>query len=166
MLIQQKKGTLHNPAQSRKTLDWLVLHWHEANKRILRKNTKAGVEILFKSLDKNPALTQNDILFEDDRSIIAVEIMPCECLIIKPANMYEMASVCYEIGNKHLPLFFENETLLIPFEEPLYKLLAAQGYTITREEKKLLQSLNTTVAPHNSGQTLFSKIMKLTAPNV
>jgi urease accessory protein len=80
--------------------------------------------------------------------------------------MFEMASICYEIGNKHLPLFFENDELLVPFEMPLYKLLTAQGYGVKQEQRKLLQPLKTTVSPHsNSSETLFSKIMKLTTTN-
>ena len=76
--------------------------------------------------------------------------------------MFEMASVCYEIGNKHLPLFFENEEVLVPFEMPLSRLLTAQGYHIKQEDRKLIQPLRTTVSPHGN-ETLFTKIMKLTA---
>jgi urease accessory protein len=89
-------------------------------------------------------------------------------IAIKPNNMFEMASICYEIGNKHLPLFYENDELLVPFELPLFRLLEAQGYDVKQDKRKLLQPLKTTVSPHAhpGGETLFSKIMKLTAsPN-
>jgi urease accessory protein len=77
-----------------------------------------------------------------------------------------MASVCYEIGNKHLPLFYESDELLVPFELPLFRLLSAQGYDVKQEERKLLQPLKTTVSPHeHGGSSLFSKIMKLTTSN-
>jgi urease accessory protein len=55
-------------------------------------------------------------LFEDEQIIIAIEVLPCDCLVIQLKDMFEMASVCYEIGNKHLPLFFEENALLVPFE--------------------------------------------------
>jgi urease accessory protein len=77
--------------------------------------------------------------------------------------MFEMASVCYEIGNKHLPLFYEDECLLVPLDIPLMRLLSAQGYDVKEEKRKLLQPLKTTVSPHgDSNSSLFSKIMKLT----
>jgi urease accessory protein len=163
MLIQQKTGNLNSHPINHKTIDWLALHWFETNKRIQRKITNAGKEIALKFLQENPSLTQGDILFEDEQTIIAIEVLPCACLVIAPKNMFEMASVCYEIGNKHLPLFFEHNELLIPFELPLYKLLTAQGYEVKQEQRKLLQPLKTTVSPHGSNnETLFSKIMKLT----
>ncbi len=165
MLIQQKTGSL-NQRIINKTIDWLELKWYEANKRILRKQTRSGKEISLKFLNENPNLTQDDILYEDEKEIIAIEILPCDCLVIEPKNMFEMASVCYEIGNKHLPLFFENDAVLVPFEMPLYRLLLVQGYEVKQEQRKLLQPLKTTVAPHgNESATLFSKIMKLTSSN-
>ncbi len=166
MLIQQKTGSTVTDNHNGKTIDWLPLQWFETSKRIQRKQTVSGKEISLKFLQENPSLTQGDILFEDEHTIIAVEVLPCDCLVIVPNNMFEMASICYEIGNKHLPLFFENDALLVPFEKPLFSLLAAQGYTIEQQRRQLLQSLKTTVAPHgNDNQTLFSRIMKLTAPH-
>jgi urease accessory protein len=163
MLIQQKIGNINN-SPTTKTIDWLELQWYEMNKRVLRKRTRTGKEIALKFLNENPNLTQGDILFEDETEIIVVEILSCECLVIKPKNMFEMASVCYEIGNKHLPLFFEDDVVLVPFEMPLYRLLSAQGYEIKQEKRKLLQPLKTTVSPHgNESNSLFSKIMKLTS---
>ena len=167
MLIQHKTGNIGLTTVNKKNIDWLALEWYETSKRILRKRTKAGKEVSLKFLDKNPALTEGDILYQDEQMIIAVAILPCDVIAIKPKNMFEMASVCYEIGNKHLPLFYENDELLVPFELPLFRLLEAQGYDVKEDKRKLLQPLKTTVSPHAhlSGETLFSKIMKLTTSN-
>jgi len=162
MLVQQKNGNINSTAVNNKLIDWLPLAWYETAKRIQRKHTQAGREISLKFLKENPVLTQGDILYEDETTIIAVDIIPCDVLVIQPASLFEMASVCYEIGNKHLPLFFENNEVLVPFEMPLYRLLSAQGYAIKQDKRKLLYPLKTTVAPHAHGGSLFTKIMQLT----
>ncbi len=163
MLIQHKIGSIDDFDLKQKKVDWLYLEWHEARKRILRKTTQAGKEIAIKFLNENPELTEGDVLFADEKTVIAVSIQTCDCIVIQPKNMFEMASICYEIGNKHLPLFYEADELLVPFEMPLFKLLYAQGYTIKEEKRKLLQPLKTTVSPHGSdSNSLFSRIMKLT----
>jgi urease accessory protein len=163
MLIQQKSGNVNTIEVNNRKIDWLQLQWYEAGKRILRKQTLAGHDIALKFLDKNPALTQGDVLYESDSLIMAVEILACDVLVIQPANPFELASVCYEIGNKHLPLFFDKNELLVPFEMPLFRLLSAQGYTIKQDHRKLLNPLKTTVAPHaHSNNSLFSKIMQFT----
>lgn len=166
MLIQRKIGNLDSISVNNRKIDWLLLEWYETNKRILRKKTQSGKEVSLKFMNESPGLTQGDILFEDAEAIIAVGILVCDCLVIHPKDMQEMASVCYEIGNKHLPLFFEANELLVPFEQPLFRLLTAQGYEVKQEKRKLLYPLKTTVSPHvHSNESLFSKIMKMTSSN-
>jgi urease accessory protein len=163
MLIQQKTGNINTITINNREIDWLPLEWFETSKRILRKQTLAGNHLALKFLDNDPMLAQGDILYEDETVIIAVDILPCDVIIIRPASLFEMASVCYEIGNKHLPLFFEKDEVLVPFDMPLFRLLSAQGYAIKQDKRKLQYPLKTTVAPHaHSNSNLFSKIMQLT----
>ncbi len=166
MLIQEKIGHIKSYQINNQTIDLLPLEWYEARKRILRKQTSGGREISLKFLNENPELSEGDILYADESTIILVSILPCNCIVMQPKNMFEMASVCYEIGNKHLPLFYETDELLVPFETPLFNLLSVQGYAVRQEERKLLHPLKTTVAPHTVGisDSVFSKIMQLTSP--
>ena len=166
MLIHEKKGKLQSMDIGIRAVEWLELEWYESGKRIMRKQTTSGREVSLKFLAENQGLTQDDVLFENEAFIIAVSILACRCITIEPGNNLQLASACYEIGNKHLPLFYEDGQLLIPFEKPLFQLLVAQGYIVKDETRKLLQPLATTVAghAHAENETLFSKIMKLTSP--
>lgn len=165
MIIQQKLGNIGTINISKKNIDRVQLEWFETSKRILHKTTVGGIAISMKFLKENQQLTEGDILFEDDHTIIVVEIKLCDAIIVKPKSMQEMASICYEIGNKHLPLFYYHDELLIAFEKPLYNLLVSSGYDVQQAFRKLIHPLKTTVSPHGSNsQTLFSKIMKLTSP--
>lgn len=165
MLIRQKTGTLNDIETKGRAVDRLPLEWHETGKRILHRRTTAGREITLKFLQQPQNLQQDDVLYVDEEMIIAVQILPCEAIIVQPKNMREMATVCYEIGNKHLPLFYEEHSLLIPYEAPLFRMLVAAGFDVKTEQRQLLYPLKTSVAPHahQSGESLFSKILKLTA---
>jgi urease accessory protein len=166
MLIQQKIGHIDAFEVRDRPIDWLQLEWYEAGKRIFRRKTQSGTDVAIKFMGENSGLTQGDIIYEDERSVIAIEILPCDCIVVRPADMFEMASACYEIGNKHLPLYFEENDLLVPFERPLFRLLTAQGYIVSQEKRKLLRPLKTTVAPHgHNTDSLFSRIMKMTHSN-
>ena len=162
MLIQQKIGNL-NSHPTNKIIDWLTLEWFETNKRILHKKTRSGKEITVKFLKENQNLTQEDIIYEDAETIIAIDIHPCEAMVIKPKTMFEMAAVCYEIGNKHLPSFFQDNELLIAYEAPLFNFLLLAGYDVIKEKRKLINPLKTSVSSHAhpGSESLFSKIMKL-----
>jgi urease accessory protein len=166
MLVQQKQGNLNSFDPGSRIIDRLPLEWYEANKRILHKRTESGKDVIMKFLGESQNLTQDDILYFDEEMVITIDILPCDSIIIRPKNMFEMASVCYEIGNKHLPLFFNEDEVLVVFEQPLFHLLSASGYEVGRESRKLINPLKTTVAAHGNnagGETLFSKIMKLTS---
>jgi urease accessory protein len=163
MLIEQKIGNSTSVNMQNRVIDWLDLEWFETNKRILHKRTRSGKAITLKFLEQNPALTQGDVLYEDDTTVIAVTILPCEVIAIKAATVLEMASVCYEIGNKHLPLFFHADEVLVPFDQPLFRLLTTQGYQVRKDLLPLINPFKTTVSPHaHSKPGLFTKIMQLT----
>ncbi len=164
MLIKEKKGTIDTIELANRTIDYLPIEWFEANKRILHKQTAAGRSISLKFLQLNPDLKGGDILYEDETTVIAVDIKPCEVIVIKPAGIAEAAAVCYEIGNKHLPLYFQQNELLVPFDASIYRLLQAAGYAVTLENKKLNDPIKTSVSPHaHSGSaSLFNKILQLT----
>lgn len=148
MLIQQKQGNLKNFDAHQRTVDWLDLEWFEMNKRILTRTTRGGTLLNLKFLGENPQYTEGDVLFENELSIIAIHILPCEVIVIKPRNTYEIATVCYEIGNRHLPLFMDDTNLLVPFEVPLFKILSDSNYILLKENRQLLQQLKTSVLPH------------------
>ena len=165
MLIKEKIGHLSSFDIEHRAVTHVVLEWFETNKRILHKKTDDGAAITIKFLKENPEFKEGDILWRNENIIIAVDIKPCEAIVIRPATILEAAFICYEIGNKHLPLFYEGEDLLVPYEAPLYKLLQASGYTMKIEDRKLTNAVKTSVSPHadTSGSTsLFSKILQLT----
>ena len=165
MVIKQKIGNLSSFLQDNRVIDRILLQWFETSKRILHKTTISGKEVILKLLKEGQTLKQDDVIFANESFLIVIEILTCDSIVIAPKSTYEMACICYEIGNKHLPLFYEDKHLLIPYDAPVYRMLEAAGYTIKREDRKLLHQLKTTVTPHahtSSGESLFSKILKLT----
>jgi urease accessory protein len=165
MVIKEKLGNLSSFNDQGRAIDRLTLEWFETSKRIIHKKTGSGREIVLKFLDKTPNLQQDDVLYADEQVLIVVEILSCEAIVVIPRSTYEIAYVCYEIGNKHLPLFFEDDLLVIPFDEPVFKMLHASGFAISKQKRKLLNQLRTTVSPHShawEGKSLFSKILKVT----
>ena len=168
MLIKEKLGNLQTLSLNKRKIDLLPIEWYEATKRILHKQTKSGQTVTIKFLQGNPDLKEGEILWMDETYIIAVEIIPCACIVMTPGSMRNASSLCYEIGNKHLPLFYEGDELIVPYEAPLFNLLKASGYPVRVEERKLQNALKTSVLPHSqtgTSQRLFNKILQLTTPS-
>lgn len=148
MLVREKSGNINSISINNRDVDALEIEWYETNKRILHKQTKSGLDITLKFLGENPDLKDGDILWQNGNKIIAIEIKPCECLVIEPQSILSASSVCYEIGNKHLPLFYDGTELLVPYEVPLHNFLLASSYLVRIELRKLNNQFRTTVLPH------------------
>lgn len=157
------ESILENVSAGNRAVDVLPLEWFETSKRVLRRTTSQGREIALRFLREAPVLQEGDILWMDEQVVICVSILPAEAIVLTPLNMADMAAICYEIGNKHLPLFLSGDQVLIPFEEPLFKWLDARGYKPVKEQRTLNNMLRSNVLPHNHNTTLFSKIMQLTS---
>lgn len=162
MLVQEKIGSMGAFDVRERLVDVLELEWYEMGKRIMRKQTRGGKEVAMRFLKENPGLTEGDILYADEQVVVVVEIIPCAAMVIRMGALEAVASACYEIGNRHLPLFCEGDELVAPFEEPLYRWLVAAGYDVYKAERKLLYPLRSTVSGHvHSGGGLLSKILRV-----
>ena len=166
MIINQITGNLsENPTGQ--TIDYLDLEWFETTKRIQRKKTRQGTDVAIKFLREGQRLREGDILFEDAEKIIAVNVLETEAIVMSPASLLKMGTVCYEIGNKHIPLFIQNDKVLLPFEMPMFRWLEASGFNPEKQSVKLLNLLKSNVEPHGHGSlgsSIFTKILKMAAP--
>jgi urease accessory protein len=165
MVIKEKTGNLSSFDVGARSIDRIAIEWYETNKRIMHKQTQSGRKVVIKFLNEPQALMHDDVLWCDEAFAIVVDIQSCEAICIRPGSMHQMASVCYEIGNKHLPLFYSNDELLVPFEAPLFNMLSAAGYKPQQTTRKLTNQLKTTVTAHGNTDGkpgLFSKILQLT----
>lgn len=164
MIIESVVGNIADTDISHLATDLLQLEWFETTKRIQRKKTASGREIALRFLKEGQRLRQGDILLIDATHAVVVDILPSDAIVVSPRSLLEMGSVCYEIGNKHLPLFIQDDQVLMPFEEPIYRWLLASGYATEKQHTRLTNLLNANVQPHshgNGGSSLFSKIMGL-----
>ncbi len=166
MIIEDIIGNINTiPVGSRQT-DLLQLQWYETARRIQRKQTGAGRDMALRLLKQGQRLQQGDIVYMDDSVAVVIDILPCEAIVVRPASLQEMGAVCYEIGNKHLPLFLQDNEVLIPWEEPLFRWLEAAGYAPEKVVRKLTNMLRSNVTPHShgdsGGSSLFQKIINLT----
>lgn len=121
--------------------DKVCLHWYEADRRIMRKTTQDGQDIAFRLLGEGQRLCHGDVVYADDKTVIEIEIEPCAVIVISPQTLPDMARACYEIGNKHSPLFLDGDELLMPYDKPMFEWLSVAGFAPTQDTRRLSQML-------------------------
>lgn len=155
MLCEQVLGKLEDMDISGRELEYVDIEWHEAFKKIHRKITDKGREVGIRMDDTilTRGLLQGDVIFCDEKLVIAVNTPPCEVICISMAKGHEKmaAKVCYEIGNRHAPLFWGKEdTFITIYNEPMMSMLSKiHGVTAVEKTAKLDFNRRISASVHN-----------------
>ena len=143
MLCEKILGKLQDLDLSGKAVEYVDIEWHEAFKKIHRKTTDKGTEVGIRMDDSilTRGLFQDDVIYEDDHLVVAVNTPPCEVIEISLETDHEkyVAKVCYEIGNRHAPLFWGDgeNTFITIYNEPMMIML--EKIHGVKAEKKLMK---------------------------
>ena len=155
MLCEQVLGKLEDLDVSGKTVEYVDIEWHEAFKKIHKKITDQGREVGIRMDDSilSRGLFQGDVIYQDEPVIVAVNTPPCEIIEIALAPGHEKmaAKVCYEIGNRHAPLFWgEKDTFITIYNEPMLVMLSKiHGVTAEKKIAKLDFDRRISASIHN-----------------
>lgn len=133
--------------------DSVALQWYEADRRVLRKTTQHGRDIAFRLLREGQRLAHNDLVYLDEKTAIFVEIIPSEVIVLSPKTLPDMARACYEIGNKHSPLFLDGDELLLPYDQPMFLWLNAAGFAPKPDTRRLSHALRANSAQGIGGHS-------------
>jgi len=155
MLCEQIFGKIEEMDISGRTVEYVDIEWHEAFKKIHRKTTDKGRDVGIRMGDEvlTRGLLQGDVIYRDDNLLIAVNTPPCDVIEISLTPGHEMmaAKVCYEIGNRHAPLFWgENNTYVTIYDEPMIVMLSKiHGVVAQKKVMKLEFDKRISAAIHN-----------------
>ena len=139
MIITKVLGQLHDFDLSEKQIDWLELEWEELNKKILRKRTEGGRDIAV-SLEQSGTLRYEDVLFEDEDTLIVIRTKLEDAYVITPKTMQEMGKMAFEIGNRHTLCIIDDDEILVRYDHTLDKLMDEVGVTYERAERRFTEA--------------------------
>ena len=107
MILTHVCGTLSDAAYAGKAVDPLQLDYADAQKHLLRRTTRGGRDIALRLSPEAQlrGLHDGDVLLEDGDTVVAVEILPVLSLLARPEGNAAIARFCYEVGNRHAPLY-------------------------------------------------------------
>ena len=155
MLCEQILSKLEETDLSGRKLEYVDIEWHEAFKKIHRKVTDKGTEVGIRMDDSvlTRGLLQGDVIYRDENLVIAVNTPPCEIIQVSLMEGHEKmaAKVCYEIGNRHAPLFWgEEDTFITIYNEPMMVMLSKiHGVTAVKKTEKLDFDRRISASVHN-----------------
>lgn len=149
MLCEKILGKITDEPFNSLAVDYVDIEWYEAFKKLHKKTTHSGEEIGIR-LDNeilSRGLNEGDVLYADDETAVVVTIPACEVIVADVPQESLIPKVCYEIGNRHAPLFYgENERQFItPYNQPMLEMLqkihrhTSEGCIRVNAEKRVLK---------------------------
>ncbi|MFM1654911.1 urease accessory protein UreE [Brevibacillus sp. B_LB10_24] len=117
-------------------LEKVYLHSDDLVKRIQRVVTDHGRELGI-SLREPRDLMDGDVLYMDDESMIVIEVIPEDLLVISPRSMQEMGEVAHKLGNRHLPAQFQEDRMLVQYDYLVEAMLDEENIPYAREKVKV-----------------------------
>lgn len=132
IIVEEIVTTQKGPVSSKR--DLIRLDWEARQKCRQRLRTEAGCEIGL-TLPTGTCLSPGDVLYRDTDVEIVVEGEPEKVFVLRPEKREAFGLVCYQIGNLHRPIGFDDGAILVPYEPVLEKQLTRLGFTYTVEER-------------------------------
>jgi urease accessory protein len=125
MLVIERDQVCASAFDTATQIDLLAIDWYEVNKAVLSRETKAGrlVRVLRGTA---PALIDEEIIHSAPEFLLKIQIKPCACILLKTVDMGVIGHFCFDVGNRHLPLFWFDDGLAFAYDGQLYPALKAQ----------------------------------------
>ncbi|MDB5318962.1 MAG: ureE [Phycisphaerales bacterium] len=126
MLCERILGNLDAGFSIAGPIDWLDLTWFDCTQWALRKRSRAGVEVGV-LLPVGQTLRHGDVLHHGSAGTIAVQLLPTDVWIIRPADLGAMGRLAVELGNLHVPVQIAGDELILLPDGPTGALLERHG---------------------------------------
>lgn len=114
----------------------IILKSDDLLKRIIRVTSDHGHEYGI-SLYKGKTLNNGDILLKDGHNLVIVQYESNDILVIKPTSINEMGKIAHALGNRHLPAQFENDTMIVEYDNLVEDKLKHDNINYSRENRVL-----------------------------
>ena len=154
MICDKILGTLNDVRFSGLTVDYVDVEWHEAFTRLHRKVSRQGedVGIRMGSEILQKGLNQDDVIYTDEKKVIAVNIPVCEAIraTVQRDHPGQIAKLCYEVGNTHTSMFYGEDDFTF-YEALMNKLNQLHGVTAEKVQKRFdfTRALSSTINAHH-----------------
>ncbi|MDR2530644.1 MAG: urease accessory protein UreE [Oscillospiraceae bacterium] len=105
--------------------DHIDFEWFELDKRIARKTSHNGDDVALRLTER--VRDGAELLANGTRYV--AKVLPCKLLRIRAESAEELGRICYELGNRHLPIAIGSGFAATPYDHVLEERLRKLGFT-------------------------------------
>ncbi|WP_419886998.1 urease accessory protein UreE [Neobacillus niacini] len=142
MLIERVETNIEHMEKEeiiRRHIEKVYLESDHLVKRIQRVTSDHGREIGIRLKDPRD-LVAGDVLYMDDKNMIVIDVVADDLLVITPRSIKEMGNIAHQLGNRHLPAQFEDDSMMVQYDYLVEELLNELEIPYKREKRKVKQA--------------------------
>jgi urease accessory protein len=148
-MLVVREGVLGNLAAfdaGGRRIERIAVRSDDCAKRVLRFETSAGdVGVRFAG---DVRLADGDIVHVDAERVIAVAVTADDVLVFRPATIGAAIDLAHALGNRHLPILRDGETIVVRYDPLLEALGEAHGVPVMRQARVVPAPFLHAHAPH------------------
>jgi urease accessory protein len=139
-------GNLDAFAVRGRRVERLAVASDDCARRVLRFETSIGpIGVRFEGERR---LRDGDVVHADDELVVAVAVEADDVLVGRPSSIAAALALAHALGNRHLPVQVEGDSIVVRFDPLLAALFAEHGVAVTREARVLARPFRHAHAPH------------------
>ncbi len=116
IVVDEIRGKISRDETRR--VERVALGWSDRLRSRQRVTSDCGTELGI-ALPTGQALHEGDILFEDEKRVVAVATIAEDVLAIYPGTEVDLGRIAYQVGNRHAPIAVGKERVLTPYDHVL-----------------------------------------------
>lgn len=120
-----------NSKNSSKELIPILFDWFELSKHRILKSAADGTNI---GIQIEDPLNEGDIISETENKIYYVKSKPTKLIVAIVNSLENMGRLCFELGNRHLPLQIKSNVVKVPYDNPTFEYLKHIGFNVNVED--------------------------------
>ena len=129
-----------------RSLELITVQSDDLAKRILRFATTIGeIGIRFAGIER---LRDGDVIYADDERVIAIDVCADDVLLFRPPSLASAIALAHALGNRHLPIQIDAETIVVRYDPLLEALGSEHGVPAERAARTVRQPFRHLHAPH------------------
>lgn len=143
--VERLLGNLSDFALDGRALERLAVPSDAMNRRVVRVTSSVGDLALV--LDDR-RLRDGDVVYADAERVVAVSVEPDDVIVATPPNVAAAIELAHALGNRHLPIQRDGDTLIVRYSEPVVALCERAAVRWERVRRVLPAPFVAPLAPH------------------
>lgn len=115
MVIEAIEGNIKDYPIGSRIVEKITLGRDRLSQTHQKIATDSG-EVFALSLRRGSVLEEGDVLYADEKRIVAVKLASEDALLIRPLGKVQWARAAYNIGNMHHSAFIQEEQIVTPYD--------------------------------------------------